>query len=124
MVLSVADNEDLAKYYLGQCYYDGVGVPEDEALGVNLLRQAAEGGMEEAKDLLFRLGHELEEKALNPEENLGNVVSVYQDRESRAASIYNRFMDEERSGSAKDLATVIALQTNMESRIEELMSQE
>ena len=117
----VADDEDLAKYYLGQCYYDGVGVPEDEALGVNLLRQAAEGGMEEAKDLLFKLGHELEETALNSEENLGNVVSVYQDRESRAASIYNRFMDEERSGSAKDSATVIALQTNMESRIEEMM---
>ena len=33
-------------------------MPEDEALGVNLLRQAAEGGMEEAK-MLFRLGHEL-----------------------------------------------------------------
>ena len=33
---------------------DGVGVPEDEALGVNLL-QATEGSMEEAKDLLFSL---------------------------------------------------------------------
>tara|TARA_B100000963_G_C22303990_1_gene527002 strand:- start:366 stop:500 length:135 start_codon:yes stop_codon:yes gene_type:complete len=31
---------------------------------------------------------------------------------------------EERSGSAKDSATVIALQTNMESRIEEMMNQE
>lgn len=94
---------------------------EDEALGVNLLRQAAEGGMEEAKEMLFKLGHELEATVENPEENLGNVVSVYQDRESRAAFVYSRFMDEERSGTSKDSATVIALQTNMESRIEEMM---
>ena len=99
--------------HLGQCYYDGVGVPEDEALGVIFFKKERRRRYGRSKICCSSLGMSLK-TALNPEENLGNVVSVYQD-ESRAASIYNRFMDEERSGSAKDSATVIALQTNMES---------
>ena len=123
-LMLVSEDEPLAQYYLGQCYYDGLGVPVEREKAVSLLRKAGGNGMDEAKDLLFKLGYELEATDEGLQKSDSNVVEVYQDRESRASSVYRRFVEEGRSDFPNETASVTPINLDLESRIEAMMAKD
>ncbi len=113
-----------AEYLLGECYFKGLGVAENEAKGIALLRKAAEAGETEALQMLHELGYDLEDSPSPVISEEGeNVVGIHLDPLSRAKALYSKTIEKLReSDQEKSSGNVVQLSIKGADRIEALMA--
>ena len=89
--LAVKKGNRDGQFWLGKCYFDGLGVERNIPMALNLLREAASKGHELALEFLHENGYDMEEaEAVSVDAGDETIVSVYQDATSRAKSLYNK----------------------------------
>ena len=113
-----------ATYYLGCCYYDGDGVPENEARALELLRDAAKNGEDDALSTLHELGFDLDQAPItaSPEVDENGIIKIYDDPVSKAKSLLRKMTDQVNTTKQhENIDNVIVVAHQRTERLEGLM---
>ncbi len=122
--LAVDAEVSYAEYLLGECYFKGLGIAENEAKGIALLRKAAESGETDALQMLHELGYDMEVSP-NPviTEEAENVVGIHLDPLFRAKALYSKTIEKLRESDRENSSgNVVQLSIKGAERIQTLMA--
>ena len=124
--LATEEENAEAQYILGECCLKGFGVQENFKKAVSLLRASAAQDNNDAIEMLFENGFDLEEPDLLEKtfKNTGPVVEIFNDATSRARSLYSRTMEQKPSEiRVKQKANIIELNLERVERLNALMEE-